>query len=98
MKAAEFKKALSEAKESLKGKTLKIHFVDGNKIEKLSFSSLNAFGKAILELETRCSGFGFINVENKFVQKGISKPSEFSQVLNKGVWNEITFLATTVKL
>ena len=98
MKAAEFKKAISEAKESLRGKTLKIQFVNGSKIQKLSFSSLKAFGNAILQMEAQGAGFGFCKVGNKFTEKGIYKPSQFAEVLNSGVWSEVTFLATTVKL
>ena len=98
MKAAEFKKAVSEVKETLKGKTLKISFVNGNKVEKLSFSSLKAFGSAVLQLEAKGAGYGFVKVGNRFTEKGIYKASQFQEVLNKGVWNEITFLATTVKL
>ena len=98
MKAAEFKKAVSEVKEVLKGKTLSIHFVNGNNVEKLTFNSLKAFGNAILKLEEKCSGFGFISVKNDCMEKGIYRPSEFTKVLNRGRWNEITFLATTVTL
>ncbi|MDT0646331.1 hypothetical protein RM545_06480 [Zunongwangia sp. F260] len=98
MKAAEFKKAISEAKESLKGKTLRIDFVNGSKIERLTFSSLRAFGNAVLQLEAKGAGFGFIKVGNDFTQKGIYKPSQFTEVLNRGVWKEVFFLATTVKI
>jgi hypothetical protein len=98
MKAAEFKKAISEVKETLKGKTLRIDFVNGNKVERLNFSSLRAFGNAVLQLEAKGAGFGFVKVGNRFTQKGIHKPSQFSEILNSGAWNEITFLATTVKL
>ena len=98
MKAAEFKKAISEVKKELKGKTLKIHFVNGSKTERLSFSSLRAFGNAVLHLEAQGAGFGFVKVGNRFTQKGIYKPSQFQTVLTKGVWDEVYFLATTVKL
>ena len=98
MKAAEFKKAVSEVKETLKGKTLKIDFVNGNKVERLSFSSLKAFGKAVLQLEAKGAGFGFVKVGNKYTQKGIYKPSQFADVLTRGAWDEVFFLATTVKL
>lgn len=97
MKAAEFKRAVSEVKESLKGKTLKIDFVDGSKVERLSFSSLKSFGAAVLQLEAKGAGFGFVKVGNPYIQKGIYKPSQFAEVLTKGVWSEVTFLATTVK-
>ena len=97
MKAAEFKKAISEVKETLKGKTLKINFVNGNRVERMAFSSLQSFGAAILQLETKGAGFGFVSVANRYAKKGIYKPTEFAQVLNRGAWNEITFLATTVK-
>ena len=97
MKAAEFKKAILEAKENLRGKTLKIHFQDGNRVEKMSFSSLRAFGNAVLQLESKGAGFGFIKVGNRFTEKGICTPSDFSPVLARGVWNEVFFLATTVK-
>ena len=97
MKAAEFKKTISEVKETLKGKTLTIEFVNGSKVEKLSFSSLRAFGTAVLQLEAKGAGFGFVKVANSLTQKGIYKPSQFQQVLSRGVWNEITFLATTAK-
>ena len=98
MKAAEFKKAVSEAKEALKGKTLKIEFMNGEKLERLSFSSLRAFGAAILQLEAKGAGFGFVKVGNPYTEKGIYKSSQFQEVLSKGVWSEVTFLATTVKL
>ena len=98
MKAAEFKKAVSEVKETLKGKTLKIEFANEGKVERLSFSSLRAFGAAILQLEAKGAGFGFVKVGNPYTQKGIYKPSQFQEVLNKGVWSEVYFLATTVKL
>ena len=98
MKAAEFKKAITEAKENLRGKTLRIDFVNGNKVQKLSFSSLKAFGNAVLQLEAKGAGFGFAKVGNQYTQKGIYKPSQFAEVLTGGVWNEVTFLATTVKL
>ena len=98
MKAAEFKKAVSEVKETLKGKTLKIDFVNGNNIERLSFSSLKSFGQAVLQLESKGAGFGFVKVGNRCIEKLIYKPSQFSQVLQNGVWEEVTFLATTVKL
>ena len=61
MKATEFKKTVSEIKESLKGKALKIDFVNGNKVERLSFSSLKDFGTAILNLESKGAGFGFVS-------------------------------------
>ncbi|MCM4159533.1 hypothetical protein FHG64_16075 [Antarcticibacterium flavum] len=97
MTSKEFKTAISEAKEVLKGKTLIIKFVNGGKIQKLSFSTLKGFGNAILALEKLGAGFGFVKAGNQFVQRGIYKPSEFQTVLTRGVWNEITFLATTVK-
>lgn len=98
MKAAEFKKTIKEAKETLRGKTLKLHFVNGSNVEKMSFNTLRDFGKAILQLESKgVKGFGFIKVGNPYAQKGIYKPSQFATVLNSGVWNEVTFLATTVK-
>ena len=97
MKATEFKKAISEVKEILKGKTLKIDFVNGNKVERLSFSSLRAFGNAILQLEAKGAGFGFVKLGNRYTQKGIYKPSQFAEVLTRGAWDEVFFLATTVK-
>lgn len=97
MKATEFKKAISEAKESLRGKKLTIDLVNGEAIKKFSFLSLKAFGNAILEMEKMGAGFGFIKVGNDLIQRGIYRPSEFQTVLNKGNWNEIFFLATTVK-
>lgn len=98
MKATEFKKTVSEVKDQLKGKTLKIDFVNGNRVERLSFSSLKAFGNAVLQLEAKGVGFGFVGVANKFVKKPAVKAEEFKQKLTRGVWTEITFLATTVKL
>ena len=98
MKAAEFKTAISEAKEALKGKTLKIDFMNGNRVERLSFSSLRSFGNAVLQLEAKGAGFGFSKVGNKYAQKGIYKPSQFAEVLSRGAWDEVFFLATTVKL
>lgn len=98
MKAADFKKAVSEVKESLKGKTLKISFVNGEKIERLTFTNLRSFGNAILELEKKGAGFNFVKVGNQFVQKGIYNPSQAPEVLNRGTWNEVFFLATTVKI
>lgn len=97
MTATEFKTAIKEAKESLKGKALTVKFVNGSSIQKMTFSTLKAFGTAILELEKLGAGFGFIQVGNDLVQKGIYKASDFQKVLTKGVWNEVTFLATTVK-
>lgn len=97
MKAAEFKTAIKEVKEILKGKTLIIDFVNGGRIEKLKFSSLKEFGNAILEMEKLGAGFGFINVRNELVQRTIYKASEFQSRLEKGEWTEVTFLATTVK-
>lgn len=97
MTTTEFKTAIKEAKEALKGKTLSIRFVNGEKVESLKFSTLKGFGAAILELEKLGAGFGFVKVGNKLVQKAIYKPAQFQKVLNGGVWNEITFLATTVK-
>lgn len=98
MKAADFKQVLSEVKDSLKGKTLKISFVNGDNIELLSFNNLRSFGNAILELENKGAGFNFIKVGNRFTQKGINKPSQASEVLTRGVWDEVFFLATTVKI
>jgi len=98
MKAVDFKKAVSELKGSLKGKTLKISFVSGENIELLSFDNLRGFGNAILELEKKGAGFNFIKVGNRFTQKRINKPSQASEVLSRGVWNEVFFLATTVKI
>jgi hypothetical protein len=98
MIAKEFKKAISEAKESLRGKTLTVNFVNGETIKKLSFSTLKGFGNAILEMEKLGAGFGFSTVRNQLIEKGMYKASEFQTVLKKGVWNEVTFLATTVKL
>ena len=98
MKAADFKKAVTEIKESLKGKTLKISFVNDEKVEVLSFTNLRTFGNAILDLEKKGAGFNFIKVGNRFVQKGINKPSQASEVLTRGVWDEVFFLATTVKI
>jgi len=98
MNPTEFKKAISEAKENLRGKTLTVNFVNGETIKKLSFSTLKGFGNAILEMEKLGAGFGFSTVGNQLIKKGINKASEFQTVLKKGVWNEVTFLATTVKL
>ena len=98
MKASEFKTAISEVKESLRGKTLKIHFQNGSRLQKLSFSTLGEFGRAVLDLESKGAGFGFVKVGNPYVERGISKPSQFPEVLKRGSWSEITFLATTVKL
>lgn len=98
MNASEFKTVIAEAKETLRGKTLNIQFVNGSKVERLSFSSLKSFGNAILKLEAIGAGFGFVKVGNSYTEKGIYKPSQFNRLLNKGVWNEVTFLATTVKL
>lgn len=98
MEATEFKKAVSKVKENLKGKTLKISFVNGEKIQELTFTSLRSFGNAILELEKKGAGFNFVKVGNKFVQKGIYNPSQASEILTRGVWDEIFFLATTVKI
>lgn len=98
MKAADFKKAVSEVKDSLKGKTLKISFVNGENIELLSFNNLRSFGNAILDLEKKGAGFNFIKVGNRFKQKGINKPSQATEILNRGVWDEVFFLATTVKI
>lgn len=97
MKATEFKKIMSDTKEELKGKTLKIHFMNGGKVERMSFSSLRSFGNAILELEKKGAGFGFVSVANRFVKKPTIKAEEFRKKLTRGVWNEFTFLATTVK-
>lgn len=97
MTATEFKKAISEIKEVLKGKVLNIHFQNGNKVEKLTFSSLREFGNAILDLEKKGAGFNFMKAGNRFVQKGIYSPSQAPEVLTRGVWDEIYFLATTVK-
>lgn len=71
MKATEFKKAISEAKESLRGKKLTIDLVNGEAIKKFSFLSLKAFGNAILEMEKMGAGFGFIKVGNDLIQRGI---------------------------
>lgn len=98
MKAAEFKTVVSQTKEALKGKTIKIDFVNGNKVERLSFTSLREFGSAILHLEKIGAGFGFVQVANQYVNKPTPKAADFLSKMNKGVWNEVTFLATTVKL
>jgi hypothetical protein len=98
MNTLEFKTAIQEVKESLKGKTLTINFVNGNIVEKLSFSSLKGFGNAILNLEKLGAGFGFVKVGNDLVQKGIYKASEFQTTLKRGNWTEVPFLATTVKI
>lgn len=97
MKAQEFKTAIAEAKDLLKGKTLTIDFVNGNIIQKMQFQTLKGFGETVLKLEKLGAGFGFIKVGNSLTQKGIYKPEEFIKVLSKGVWNEVFFLATTVK-
>ncbi len=97
MTATEFKTVIKEAKEALKGKTLIIDFVNGERIEKLRFTTLKSFGNAILALEKLGAGFGFIKVGNNLVQRGIYKNSDFQTVLNRGKWNEVFFLATTVK-
>ncbi len=97
MNAKEFKTAISEAKEALKGKTLTIEFVNGERIKQYKFSTLKSFGNAILEMEKMGAGFGFIKAGNDLIQRGIYKPSEFQTVLNRGNWNEVFFLATTVK-
>lgn len=97
MNTKEFKAAISEAKEALRGKTLSIRFVNGENVENIKFLSLRGFGAAILELEKLGAGFGFIKVGNDLVQRGIYKASDFQTVLNRGEWKEVTFLATTVK-
>ncbi|UJH91683.1 hypothetical protein LZ575_03065 [Antarcticibacterium sp. 1MA-6-2] len=97
MNTTEFKTAISEAKESLRGKTLTVKFVNGGTIKKLSFTSLKSFGNAILEMEKLGAGFGFIKVGNHIVERGIYKAADFQKVLNRGIWSEVTFLATTVK-
>ncbi|WP_034917845.1 hypothetical protein [Gillisia sp. CAL575] len=97
MTSSEFKIAISEVKEALKGKTLTISFVHGDRIEELRFTTLRGFGNTILKLEKIGAGFGFIKVGNDLVQRGIYKNSEFQTVLNRGNWNEVFFLATTVK-
>lgn len=97
MNPAEFKKVIAETKENLRGKTLTIHFQNGSRKEKLKFNTLKGFGKAILELESKGAGFGFMKVQNKLVSKPMIKASEYLKRLERGVWDEFIFLATTVK-
>ena len=98
MKAQEFKSAISEVKDLLKGKTLTLAFMnEKGRARKVQFTSLRAFGNAVLKLEEIGAGFNIVKVSNDLTQKGIYKPAEFSKVLKRGTWNEIFFYATTVK-
>lgn len=97
MKAQEFKSAISEAKDLLRGKTLTIEFVNGSTVQKMQFSNLNGFGNTILKLEKLGAGFSFCKVGNHLTQKGIYKAGDFIKVLTNGVWDEVFFIATTVK-
>ncbi|WP_417237369.1 hypothetical protein [Bizionia paragorgiae] len=97
MEAKEFKTAIKSLKDQLTGKQINIHFVYGNDGKQYSFNSLNAFGKAILHFESIGATFGFSSVSNAVCARNTPKFSDFLTVLNRGNWNEITFLATTVK-
>ena len=97
MEAKEFKTAIKSLKNQLTGKKINIHFIYGNNGKHYSFNSLNSFGKAILHFESIGATFGFSSVSNDLIKRNTIKLEEFVKVLNRGKWNEITFLATTVK-
>lgn len=98
MRAQEFKTIVTEVKDLLKGKTLTLEFMNQKgRVKKVSYTSLRAFGIAVLKLEEIGAGFSVVKVSNDLVEKGIYKPSQFPKVLKRGVWNEIFFYASTVK-
>ncbi|SHG34587.1 hypothetical protein SAMN05444483_10982 [Salegentibacter echinorum] len=98
MKANQFKSSISEVKDLLRGKILTLEFMnEKGRVRKIQFSSLKAFGNAVLKLEQMGAGFNIVKVGNDFTEKGIYKPSELSAILKRGSWNEVFFYATTVK-
>jgi hypothetical protein len=101
MNSTEFKTELKNKKEFLKGKKINLVFVSGNNdfsSKNYSFDTLKDFGNAVLSFEKIGAGFGFLKVSNLCIEKNIKDFNQFNHYANNGVWNTLTFLATTVKL
>ena len=98
MKATEFKNLLTRTKDHLRNKTLVITMLANNKDVTIKFNSLREFGKEVLRLESEGFGFGFWSVKNDLIGQAVNNEKEFFKLLNIGVWNEITFFATDVKI
>lgn len=97
MKANNFKTALTKVKETLKGKTLNISFMNNGKVENLSFSNLMDFGNAVLNMERLGAGFSFVSVENMFVEKRAISLEEFEALMSRGSYSTINFYASNLK-
>ncbi len=100
MKASEFKTEMKNKIEFLKGKKINLVFMSGDtKVSSnvYTFNTLKGFGKAVLAFEKMGANFGCIKVGNSIVERGTKDIEELNHRIQRGVWTNVTFLATTVK-
>tara|TARA_R110002049_G_scaffold80452_3_gene204621 strand:- start:1430 stop:1726 length:297 start_codon:yes stop_codon:yes gene_type:complete len=97
MDSTTFKSEIKNLKDFLVGKTITVSLVNGNNITRYDFSTLKGFGKAILAFEGMGANFGFIKVGNNLIEKRTKDIKELNHYINNGVWDNVHFLATTIK-
>ena len=97
MNATAFKSEIKNLKGFLTGKTITVSLVHGNNVTRYDFKTLKGFGKAILAFEEMGAGFGFVKVANNLIEKGTKDINELNHYINNGVWDNVHFLATTIK-
>ncbi len=97
MSPQDFKTAIKNQEQNLKGKTFEITFIDGNTQTKMTLKGLKAFGLAVLNLEAKGASFGFSSVQNSLIERATQSIDKLTEKLNCGKWNQINITATTVK-
>lgn len=97
MDATTFKSEIKNLKGFLTGKTITVSLVHGNNVTRYDFRTLQGFGRAILAFEEMGAGFGFVKVANNLIEKGTKDINELNHYINNGVWDNVHFLATTIK-